>query len=663
MASFLSALTSLAHTQAGPVPVVQTPPPPPATILVVDPTGTITGSFMTIKDAVVAAQVAQTSAWIQVKAGTYHENNIDFGYQELVLESIDGIGMAVIDGQTTPPTSNSIFVLQHAQTAASVINGFVLTNGRATAPSMGGAIHCTQFASPTIINNTFISNSAAAGGAIYAEFACTPLIAGNDFQKNGRGAASGSFGPDCAVGGAIDLNGCTAIVRDNRFVGNRAQPNGGAMYVHNSASVTIENNLFDANVSDIEIGIAPVNGGALAVMSATVIASYNTFSDNIAQSLGGAVWISGQSSFPSQFNNNLYVQNGGICLKGGAVYCDASSPIFRGDTFVENLCELLGGAICCEGAGSAQIASSSISRNFAYSHGGGIACVSDADATIVGCDITKNDVGTGGTGAGVYVGSSGVTIQLNRITGNGMGTTPYSSALCLRGGGIDYDAGALAHTAIIEGNVILQNGIASSSLALAGGGGIAMRNMNPATRFVSNVVARNIADFGGSRCAGVLVQEDGQSAYAGRFAFLNNTIVYNLNGLPPAQGTGGGLMFDGVTSQPPFLVENCIILGNQALSDLTHDPDIHNAGSVVPTLSFCDVSAGPTFPTAWISGARMMFGIAPRFVDAVHDDYHLLAVSPLIDTGNFQVVVPIDIDFDGQPRINGASVDRGADEF
>src|SRR6185436_18855855 len=103
-------------------PVLQAPPPhTPTQILVVDASGG--GNYLRIKDAVNAAL---DGAWIQVKAGTYVENSINFAYKNLELESIDCIGMAIVNAVTSPGSSKTIFILEHFQTPASVINGFKL---------------------------------------------------------------------------------------------------------------------------------------------------------------------------------------------------------------------------------------------------------------------------------------------------------------------------------------------------------------------------------------------------------------------------------------------------------------------------------------------------------------------------------------------------------
>jgi hypothetical protein len=56
----------------------------------------------------------------------------------------------------------------------------------------------------------------------------------------------------------------------------------------------------------------------------------------------------------------------------------------------------------------------------------------------------------------------------------------------------------------------------------------------------------------------------------------------------------------------------------------------------------------------------------PSFVDPANDDYHLSSSSPCIDAGTTAVPDPPGLpttDFEGDPRVLGATPDIGADEY
>jgi predicted outer membrane repeat protein len=664
------ALAGAAHGQVYLTPpVYQAPPvlPPPSAVITVDQSGG--GNFVTIKQAVQHALLnGFDGAYIRVRAGTYPESGINFGYYNLVLESVDGLGMAIIDG--TPPVggpSESIITLEHFQTGASVINGFEFRNGR---DGSGGAIKCMK-TSPTIINNTFSNNSAAFGGAIHVERG-SPLIAGNLFAHNGYGAAHGSTGPDAVEGGAINLLYSSSLILSNYFSANNAGGAGGAVFTAYESKLLLTNNIFDDNTVD-GTGIALGNGGALAAIKLSyVIANNNNFTNNSAWINGGAVWLSGPSETPSLFNENLF--RGNLVdvdgQDGGALYADNSTGSYTKNIFELNQCSRFGGAICCYSAGISTFTGNTIRNNAAQLSGGGIACLFDADAQILGNEIRYNDVRDYyGTGAGIYVKSSSVTIRLNTIELNGrMSSGLPSVSMCQRGGGIDYLGGIFpTSSGRIVGNKIAHNQVMGFSGA---GAGVALKNLNSASRFDSNVVQRNSATYGGCQGAGVLVEHDSSGPTPASFSFVNNTIVYNTNGSTgpggPGFGPGGGVLFSGITA--PFNIYNSIILNNFS----SGDPNVASpsvGGIPLAVLDFCDVGVvSPPLVPGWSlppGGATfMLYGVDPLFVDPTRN-FHLQAVpaQQLRDVGNNSVVPSGAIDFDGLPRINGAAVDIGADEI
>ena len=665
-------------------PLLQAPPPMPVptAVIVVDQSGA--GNYLTIKDAV---NNAPSGAYIKVKAGTYIENDISFGYKELVLESIDGLYAAIVDGTPTP-TEDPIFILEHSQTAASVINGFMLINGVPASDGLGGAIKCIG-TSPTIINNKFEDNTATYGGAIYGDNS-SPRIAGNIFAHNGFGASGGLY--VAFDGGAVNLQGSASVVTGNLFRDNYASSHGGALSTLGGSTLTIDQNTFDANGLEPFSSLHPNFGGAIAIYpAASVTATNNTFTDNRAQISGGAVWISGSALIASNFTNNLFDRNSASTLDGGAVFGEASNAFLFNNTFSSNLADNVGGAICFTGAGSPIIHANKILGNLAWNNGGGIACVYDANAQITRNLIEGNDIvyvgdpaSSWGTGAGIYIDSASVTIRRNTILKNGHGTAAplplvYPTGnICLRGAGIDYVGGSPFGGSLgaIESNQILENQVAANVPPVGGlpynaGAGVALKNMGTGSRFLSNVVARNYAKFGGCHGAGVLVEQTIVNPFVGAFRFANNTIAHNQNGGlggggVPGFGTGGGVLIDGVTGQ--FKIDNCIIWQNVALSDFTNDPVVHSRNvALAPILANCDVDAtAPNFPLAWSVGGGMLYNVNPLFNNPVSpfNNYHLvnLPAQQLINAGNNAAVSTGEIDMDGAARINGGTVDIGADE-
>ncbi len=666
------ALAGVCSAQAQPTPpALQAPPPIPAptAILVVDPSG-LSGSYTSIKSAVLAAP---DGAYIQVKSGVYQEYDIDFGYKNLVIESVDGQYAAVVDGSLSAGAA-PIFVLEHGQTSASMISGFAIINGSA---ARGAGVYC-DLTSPTIINNWFQDNAAAYGSAIYADGG-SPLIAGNLFQANGNLMLP----YPSSEGGAVCLDGSGSIVRANTFFQNFAVTSGGALAARYGSSLTLDENNFEFNGNDVLTGLHPGDGGALAVNSAaTVFAIDNVFRGNQANN-GGAVWISGQATVAPEFRSNNFVDNTAWQLNGGAVATEGATATFYFNSFTRNQADYEGGAISLSGASSPVLVSNEIHSNLAFNNGGGIACTHDANAVIARCSVKGNDIcytdapGSGwGTGAGIYVRDAAVTIRRTLIASNGAGGLDLGRLLvgqtCLRGAGIDYVGADTGSQGVIEGNQVLRNEVAVNfDPTFGSGAGVALSNMGLGSRFTSNVVADNFAALGGCQGAGVFVEQTLSNAFIGPFRFANNTIAYNLNGGvgpggQPLFGPGGGVLIQGFnTPGQQFNLDNCILWGNVALNDFSNDSIVHSRNMAAPPVvgSAC-APVTASLAGMWIA-ATTPITTAPVFVHQPGSDYHLQAGSnpPLVDVGNNAAVAPGEIDMDGQARIRNGTVDIGADEL
>ncbi len=644
-------------------PATQAPPyvPVPTVIVTVDPSGG--GNYTTIKAAV---NSVPSGAYIRVLPGTYTEYGIDFGYKELNLQSVGGAGLAIVDGTSTPSPTGSIFLLQHFQTGASIINGFTLKNGRS---DRGGAIYCLG-TSPTIINNTIDGNSAAYGGGIYVENGA-PLIAGNTISNNGKGQASGSYGQDAVEGGGLNLQICASNVHNNNIFGNRAGGVGGGIALVYGSNITLTENHIDNNIAD---GIGGVgNGGGISVFrQAAVTSKINFFTYNTAKTSGGGAYIASSSSNPISFDSDTFSRNEAQYQDGGGADCEASSPTFINDTFEYNLCDRRGGGVSCNGAGAPVFYGDHVRKNAAYNNGGGISCTFDANAKISRCDITDNDIiypygtvsGAFGTGGGIYAESASLTIRRNTIKGNGRATSTLSSSLCGRGGGMDIRGGTYSPPLeIIEANQIVENEVGFNG----GGAGVALRNLVPASVFSSNVVGLNKSVVGVCTGAGILIEEDGTNPLAGSFRFYNNTIAINKNGTgSSAFDIGGGIVLSGLSTA--FFVDNCIIWGNVANGDTVIRNLLPQAGVPLPSVNYSDVSAAPVAPANWAYPGVHMLSMDPQFFDLI-GNFHIKnnAGQVLKDYGNNGVVNPMDIDMDGAPRITNAGaggiVDIGADEI
>ncbi|MDI6781162.1 MAG: choice-of-anchor Q domain-containing protein [bacterium] len=157
----------------------------------------VSADYLTIQGAINAASNGDT---VLVDSGTYKEN-ITFSGKAITVKSVNGTTSTIIDGNSL----DSVVTFSVAETKDAVLEGFTITNGRAS----GGGIYCYK-SSPTINNCTISNNTAASGGGgIY----CTSS--------------------------SLKITNCT-------ITNNTANSYGGGIYCNSSSSVptTVVNTIF-----------------------------------------------------------------------------------------------------------------------------------------------------------------------------------------------------------------------------------------------------------------------------------------------------------------------------------------------------------------------------------------------------------------------------------
>jgi hypothetical protein len=223
----------------------------------------------------------------------------------------------------------------------------------------------------------------------------------------------------------------------------------------------------------------------------------------------------------------------------------------------------------------------------------------------------------GGFGAGIFCEDSAPTIANNHITGNH--TNGY-------GGGIYTNRSP----ARILNNVIVENSSQPS------GGGIHI-NEARGDWVINNIIARNNAGQGSA----IYIN------YQGGASIVNNTIVDNSS--PVNNGAIAGAM-------------NSAIFANNIVAFNTGGGIWTGGGTLRNNNVFGNTGydyRGITSQT----GTNGNSSVDPRLRDPQNGDYHLLSNSPCIGAGNNSFLQSGWRDTDGDPRLIGAQVDMGADEF
>src|SRR5262249_32822941 len=146
-----------------------------------------------------AIDAAMDGDTVLVSDGTYIEN-INFKGKAITVTSVNGSAATTIDGGNV----RTVVLFVSNETAASVLNGFTITNGFAgfQSPNFGeGGGIAVENSSPTITNNVITNNGACNGGGIGIGFA-GPLIQGNTISNNFQSGCGGGIG-----GGGISIRG------------------------------------------------------------------------------------------------------------------------------------------------------------------------------------------------------------------------------------------------------------------------------------------------------------------------------------------------------------------------------------------------------------------------------------------------------------------------
>jgi predicted outer membrane repeat protein len=298
----------------------------PVTILVDAGGG---GDYTTIGAAINASSEGDT---VLVAPGTYSGNDnrdLDFEGVNITLSAASARESTVIDCEG----EGRAFHFHSGETAASVIEGFVIKNGTA---AQGGAIRC-EGASPTINGVTFRSNTTT------------------------------------REGGALFFRESSSTLTDVAFTGNSIEGatvrNGGAIHCDRS-SIVIQGAAFRDNVSG-------GSGGAIAAIFSTLTLSDVSFIGNTASSAGGAIYL-GDADWAreqTEITDATFIAN--TAYLGGAVALSGSSPRIARATFARNT-GIFGGGVFCQNRSRPLITRTII----AFSNGGApLECGEDDDPT------------------------------------------------------------------------------------------------------------------------------------------------------------------------------------------------------------------------------------------------------------------------------------------
>jgi len=283
-----------------------------ADVITVGPGGKF--DFPTISQAVAAAGNFDV---IEVAPGTYFEI-VNPGGKRVSIRSMNGPEVTAIDGGDL----QRCVEFRKGETEDTVLEGFTIQNGRASAYQSGGAVYI-KGASPRIENCRIVQSSAMShpyypgnGGGVLVDIGFPVFDScyfGQCEGQNGGGVSLENFSEvsfqDCVFdgniaqkGGGLYVEGSSAATLNScEFLSNSAAWYGGGIYVLDDCSVTLV-------ASDISSCQALVGGGGVYSQCGTIAVDGGTIELCEAETGGG---INVNCGFAA-INNGSFENNGAV---------------------------------------------------------------------------------------------------------------------------------------------------------------------------------------------------------------------------------------------------------------------------------------------------------------------------------------------------------------
>lgn len=264
----------------------------------VSATITVPGDYATIQGAI---NIASNNDVIVVGPATYYEN-IDFLGKAIEVRSSDGPADTIIDGGQ----NDSVVKFQTAEGAASILDGFTITNGSghvAGSWAYGGGIYC-QKSAPTIQNNIITNNSVLSasdgyGGGVYFyshSYYYTLTLTNNIITNN-----------DADQGGGVYNYSGDMEITNNTIADNYA-PDGGGLRLRSASTDIVNCIVWDNTASHISLAGLSLQGGS-------VFATYSDIQEGDGQSWFGTGCIESDPDFAG--SGNYHLTSSSPCIDTG----------------------------------------------------------------------------------------------------------------------------------------------------------------------------------------------------------------------------------------------------------------------------------------------------------------------------------------------------------
>ncbi len=349
-------------------------------------------------------------------------------------------------------------------------------------------------------------------------------------------------------------------------------------------------------------------GGGLYCSAGSPTVRDCVFRGNSARYGGAARHDNGSPAY-----ENCTFEGNRAVLGGGAVYNYAASPtlsqcVFRGNTADD------GGAMYNRSAAAPVLTGCAFEQNAAVRFSGGAVFSSEnSTPSYIGCTFSGNTAET--TGGALY----------NNYSHGTLLACSFSGCSADNGGAVyNYNSSPQMHHVRFEGNSAIGSNV-------WGGAVHNRRNSDP---LLNNCVfVGNSAVYGGAIGA-----YDDCAPVIRRCTFAGNTA-----------GFGAALAASSFQSEPNAVTLRSSVLWNGG-------GELWKGDASVLDVAYCNVQGG------WAGAGNV--DVDPQFVDSPGGDVHLASDSPCIQAGDpADVPASSETDCDGEPRLGGARVDMGYDEY
>ena len=381
----------------------------------------------------------------------FNYNRGDFRGGAIAIEDSNGsfINATFMGNKVTNPNSDgggAVFIIDvmGVSVHTTFINSKFLNN---TATLNGGAVHLGGDCN--FINSTFINNTAPEGGALYlyggsGNFTNVTFTSNIAQEYGGAVRSYGTFNNFtnalftenyAKYGGAVYITG-SGNFNNATFADNNVSKSGGALYLYDGSG-NFTNSIFNNNTASVSGGAVyfsrsngnltnstfddnRANSGAAVYTEEDSFYHFinDTFTANIAQEYGGAVYIKRDGMFTdSKFNNNS-------AQYGGAVFINNGSCTIINSTFTNNSASANGGALSIK-YGSCTIINSTFTNNSASADGGAV-LMNNGSCTIINSTFTNNSASANGGALSIKYGNC--TIINSTFINN---TAKYGGAIFL----------------------------------------------------------------------------------------------------------------------------------------------------------------------------------------------------------------------------------------